>query len=1688
LRYSNLSSKLFSLIALTPVLAGILLAVPSGAEAGSNFSRSTATTPSPIQDFNLADFGAVGDGLTDNGPALQSALNAVAAAGGGTLFVPAGRYAIVTPVSKDFTGTANAVTIAGVESLTPVPPPQASGNELTAGLNLTSEFLPRTGETQYALHIRGLKSFLIKDIAFVGTPDVTTDATVTLVLNAIDEAIVRHCEFYGLSSLVAGGAIILNYQSGLSVEQSVFLGSAANSGVYAPIIQNIEWKGIAVANCVFADYGQRPELYGKLGYGAPYSWINVGNASAITSDSPRREVVVRDTFFDEGGFVGIASVPYFYNPPSAPIDLLYISNIFMNVSNLATTGNYLDQVNSVLIESAHYGWSHNADSAVDLQRIGEAILSRVECVAAANRIRASASTGRLTVIDSVYTYLASLAQTTRVIPGSGPDVDPVLYVRQQFENTLGRDPDAAAHFYWSRRILQCEPEDESCIADERAALQTYLASAPAPKFTISGRITNESGERLQGIVVRLSGSQASTTVTDANGDYRFASLPTSGIYTVSAEKQFHTLAPQTFSTPNGDCTAHFTAVFNRHSISGRVMEGANGLTGVLVSLSGAEASTAVTDSTGNFSFDELPAGQDYQVSATKQHYSFAPQSFTFNDLNGNAQTNFSATLNRHAVRGNVTYAGGAPAAGVTMTLSGAQSATTTTDSNGSYVFANLPAGASYTVTPTKAHHSFSSSSLTFNNLSADVSGNFAATRLNYVISGRVTVGSLGLEGATISFSGTHSGQTTTNSLGNYSFSVPAEGSYTVTPSKEHYTISPASTTVTNLTSNQTANFTGTLNRHVLRGRVVNVNNTGIAGAGVALSGAESATATTDSAGDFVFNNLPAGGNYTVTPSLTYHVMSPASVTFSNLGPDQHQTFVATLAAYSISGRILNGAGAPLAGATVTLLGTLGPISTVVTGTDGNYTFSSLPAGANYTVQVSRPNSSFVQSSTSFSPLSSNQTGVNFVGTIADYTISGRVTTGSGNLSGVVMTLSGTQSKVATTDAAGAYSFTVQAEGNYTVTPSLTHYTFSPAARTLTNLANNQTADFAATLNRHTVRGRVNNINNTGIPGVTVTLSGSESATATTNGAGDFAFNNLPAGGNYTITPSFANHVISPASATYSNLGADQQGTFVASLATYSITGRVVNGTAAGLTGTTVTLVGALGPISTFVVGADGNYTFNSLPAGAAYTLVASKPNHVFAPPNRDFSPLSSNQSGADFVGTLVNYTISGRVTTSSGNLSGVTVTLSGTQSGQTTTDEAGIYSFNVPAEGSYTVTPSKTNYSFGPANASFNNLSGNRMADFSANLPSFIEFSAASFESSENSRVALITVLRTGDTSGPAEVTYSASDMTARQGRDLSTIIGTLRFAPGETSRTLTLFITDDALAESVETINLALSNPSGATLGSRSTTTFTINDNDATSAGPNPIEDAQFFVRQHYRDFLNREPDEAGLAFWTGQITSCGSDLQCVEVRRINVSAAFFLSIEFKETGYFVHRLYKASYQRPPRRVEEFLFDTRAAGEELIVGAPGWEEKLEANKRAFTKNFVERPAFIARYPLTLTPSQFVNALNANIGSTLTADESAAAIAEFAGATSIDDASSRARAVRRVAESSAFSHNETNQAFVLMQYFGYLQRNPDDLPDLNLDGYLFWLSKLNQFGGDYQQAEMVKAFIASIEYRERFGR
>lgn len=258
----------------------------------------------------------------------------------------------------------------------------------------------------------------------------------------------------------------------------------------------------------------------------------------------------------------------------------------------------------------------------------------------------------------------------------------------------------------------------------------------------------------------------------------------------------------------------------------------------------------------------------------------------------------------------------------------------------------------------------------------------------------------------------------------------------------------------------------------------------------------------------------------------------------------------------------------------------------------------------------------------------------------------------------------------------------------------------------------------------------------------------------------------------------------------------------------------------------------------------------------------------------------------------------------------------------------------------------------------------------------------------------------------------------------------------------------------------------------------------------PNPIDDARQFVRQQYLDFLNREPDGPGWDFWTSQITSCGSDAACIDRKRVNTSGAYFLSTEFQSTGYFVYRFYKGSLNRFPT-FSEFLADMQIISNGIVVSNALDYNKIEANKNAFAAAWVNRADFKTIFdPLSnqdyvdrlfqttnvqvtdSDKSALVNALNNN------SETRASVLRKVVDGATLDP--SNGAPVFNTTYGQAFYRKEYNPAFVLMQYFGYLRR------DIDSAGYQFWLAKLNQFG-NFTDAEMVRSFIISAEYRSRFG-
>ncbi len=246
-----------------------------------------------------------------------------------------------------------------------------------------------------------------------------------------------------------------------------------------------------------------------------------------------------------------------------------------------------------------------------------------------------------------------------------------------------------------------------------------------------------------------------------------------------------------------------------------------------------------------------------------------------------------------------------------------------------------------------------------------------------------------------------------------------------------------------------------------------------------------------------------------------------------------------------------------------------------------------------------------------------------------------------------------------------------------------------------------------------------------------------------------------------------------------------------------------------------------------------------------------------------------------------------------------------------------------------------------------------------------------------------------------------------------------------------------------------------------------------------NPIDRARFFVERHYLDFLGRPHDERGRDFWAGGIETCGDDQSCVNTARVNVSAAFFFSIEFQETGFSVYRANKAAYGNlPGKPVPVTLCQLRAETEEIKgdvqVGVGDWARRLEDNKAAYFRRFVATPRFKERYD-PLKSFEYVETLYANAGLSPSVEDSTALVVGL-----LTQTETRATVLRKISERSDYKLKENNRAFVAMQYFGYLRRDPDP------PGFAFWLKKLEDNHGDFRAAQMVFAFIDSIEYRDRF--
>ena len=370
-----------------------------------------------------------------------------------------------------------------------------------------------------------------------------------------------------------------------------------------------------------------------------------------------------------------------------------------------------------------------------------------------------------------------------------------------------------------------------------------------------------------------------------------------------------------------------------------------------------------------------------------------------------------------------------------------------------------------------------------------------------------------------------------------------------------------------------------------------------------------------------------------------------------------------------------------------------------------------------------------------------------------------------------------------------------------------------------------------------------------------------------------------------------------------------------------------------------------------------------------------------------------------------------------------------------------------------------------------------------------LQFSQATYSVQENQPTAEITVTRSGDTSSAATVDYLTSDNSglipcqnnsngvASARCDYATAAGTLRFAPGETTKNISIPLINDAYIEQPEVFNIKLSNPTGAGLDSVTTANITITSDDSQAAAQNPIDNQAFFIRMQYVDFLGRVAEPAGFDFWNNRMNNCPEGDIC---DRIDTSKRFFESDEFKERGYYVFKLYDGVLGRLPKYTEFVPEVARFNGTQT-------PQEQQQSKDAYLLEFINRQEFKTLYGQYLSPNGltatdaagFVNALSQKTGVTPASKQ-----------TLIDNLQSGLKDPAHTLEDFILTPEMNivgsklyDRGFITMQYFGYLRRDPEQA------GFDFWQAQLtNQNSPHYHDYRfMVGGFLNSDEYRFRFA-
>jgi hypothetical protein len=1239
-------------------------------------------------------------------------------------------------------------------------------------------------------------------------------------------------------------------------------------------------------------------------------------------------------------------------------------------------------------------------------------------------------------------------------------------------------------------------------ARSSAWTRLFPFGATASVFKISGRVADAGGNVLGGLSLSLNGS--ANAITDASGNYSFTNLAAAGNYTVTPSSSNYSFSPanRTFNNLNVDRIANFVGTQTIVSIAGKITDSNNvgvGGVGVVLTGFGPAGLNTVTDGLGNYSFGNLAAGGNYLVMPAG---SFTPSSQTFNNLTVNATANFKAAPNIPPQCNTPSFA---PA---TNFAAPAPTFVAEGDFNGDgKLDLAVAVGNSNNV----------SILLGTGTGSFTPAGNFGVGALPRSIAvgdfngdGRLdlAVANAGSNNVSILLGAAAGGfSTATNvDVGSSPFSV-AVGDFNGDGKLDLAVANSGSNTVSILLGTGTGAFSAPTNF------AVGSSPFSVAVGDFNGDGALDLAVANNNSGNVSILLGNGKGSFNAATNFAAGV-APFSVAVGDFNGDGKLDLAVGSNGGSNNISILLGTGTgsfsaptPFAAGPIPRAVAVGDFNgdgkldlAVANGNSNNVSIllgtgtGSFNTATNFAVD-SNPVSvavgdlngdgkvDLVTANSNSNDVSILLNGSAICDTQTSLTISGQITDPSNKpLSGVAVTLSGPISRVVQTNAGGNYAFPgLVPGGNYTVTVQTPYFVMTPSRADFFNSSSSQVFNLVSAP--------------VAVPAATPSLNDDFSSPTRDPNKWTLGTLTLPPGATdpqVNVSQINSQLVITPLTRA---TGKHYNGYVSAN----SIDMR--NGSAS------VKLVKAAtgGADTIFAIGTDSNNFFRfrvGLPGSATGPPMIESPDAVEGPLDTSqlffevkiagvltSVPITYDPTKPLFMRFRLDFSTNSIVFETSQDGSTYTPQLT-----QSLTLSVSALQVELSAGSSQPADP--------PGSAVFQQFNV---------VTSTFQFSTAGYAANEGDVSVQITVTRAGILTNTASVDFATADGTALQRTDYTIAAGTLTFAPGDTSKTLVILVEDDLYPEGSTNLNLLLSNPVGAGLNSPGRAVLTVADSDTTQPTTNPLDnsDAQFFVTQHYYDFLSRVPDPGGFAFWTQQITGNSSnspapcapgDSACLLSRRITVSNAFFFELEYQQTAAYVYRLYRAAYgnnqpfpnpdatnpavpaaqQTEAKKIPDYA--VFANDRARLIGSAN----LAQDQLALANLFVSRPEF-AKYPSSLTLAQFVDAVLANIktdnGVDLTSQRNALIALGSPGAVMYRLANDDAQTGNGGINNRAFIDAEYNRAFVASQYFGYLRRDGD------IGGLLFWLGQVSSapLRDVTKQHAMVCSFITSAEYQQRFS-